>query len=193
MYPCSFLGLPGFACISATSPTPHPFALSTPTLPICVSPLQVIDRWCLALGALDACSMESGEGSANASLACSAGQLYEIRLEYKEVTDMASVKVRVPSCLSPTLLFFLPFSFSLSPPPLPPPPPLSPSLSLSFSLLLSPSPPSLFLSLTHPLSILGLYHSQHYASISLARCLPAHAYQLRIHIHPLAEGRCSSC
>ena len=47
------------------------------------------------MGALDACGMESGEGSANASLACRAGQLYEIRLEYKEVTDVAAIKVQV--------------------------------------------------------------------------------------------------
>ena len=54
---------------------------------------KVIDRWCLAMGALDACSMESGQGSANASLTCNSGQLYELRLEYKEVTDLAAVKL----------------------------------------------------------------------------------------------------
>jgi mannan endo-1,4-beta-mannosidase len=44
-------------------------------------------------GPLDACSLEAGQGSGNASLAATAGQLYPLRIEYKEVVDSASVKL----------------------------------------------------------------------------------------------------
>ena len=53
----------------------------------------MIERWCLSDGPLDACSLESGQGSANATLTAAAGQLYQLRIEYKEVVDSASVKL----------------------------------------------------------------------------------------------------
>jgi hypothetical protein len=54
---------------------------------------KVLDRWCRAAGPLDTCSLESGDGSANATLSCQAGQLYEVRIEYKEVVESASIKL----------------------------------------------------------------------------------------------------
>ena len=54
---------------------------------------KVVDRWCSQSGELDSCSLESGHGSANASLSCAAGQLYEMRIEYKEVTDTAQIRL----------------------------------------------------------------------------------------------------
>ena len=58
-----------------------------------MAPVQVIDRWCLSAGPLDACSLESGQGTANATLSASAGQLYQVRIEYKEVVESASIKL----------------------------------------------------------------------------------------------------
>ena len=54
---------------------------------------KVVDRWCIENGPLDSCSLESGSGSGNATLACNAGQLYEIKIEYKEVVDSAYIKL----------------------------------------------------------------------------------------------------